>query len=68
MSERIIHTAFNNATAKMLVDKLSKAGIPARIGTDSAWTGVGAVEQSRTVIVPEEYEKEAREIIEEVDK
>ena len=68
MSERIIHTAFNNATAKMLVEKLQKAGIPARVGTDSAWTGVGALEQSRTVIVPEEYDKEAREIIEEVDK
>ena len=67
MSERIIHTAFNNATAKMLVEKLQKAGIPARVGTDSAWTGVGAVEQSRTVIVPEEYEKEAREILGEVE-
>ena len=67
MSERIIHTAFNNATARMLVEKLQKAGIPARVGTDSAWTGVGALEQSRTVIVPEEYEKEAREILGEVE-
>lgn len=63
MADRIIHTAFNNATAKMLVEKLKKAGIPARVGTDSAWTGVGAIEQSRTIIVPEEYEKEAKEII-----
>ena len=63
MSERIVHTAFNNATAAMIVEKLQKAGIPARIGTESAWTGVGAVEQSRTVIVSEEYEKEAQEII-----
>ena len=63
MADRVVNTAFNNATAKMLVEKLQKAGIPARVGTDSAWTGVGAVEQSRTVIVPEEYDKEAREII-----
>ncbi|MEX0616440.1 MAG: DUF2007 domain-containing protein [Candidatus Woykebacteria bacterium] len=67
MSERIITTAFNNATAKMLVEKLQKAGIPARVGTDSAWTGVGAIEQSRTVLVPEEYEKEAREIVGELE-
>ncbi len=63
MVERVVQTAFNNATAKMLVEKLNKAGIPARVGTDSAWTGVGAVEQSRTVIVPEEYENEAKEIL-----
>lgn len=66
MADRVVHTAFNNATAKMMVEKLSKAGIPARIGTESAWTGVGAIEQSRTVVVPEEYEKEAREVISEV--
>ena len=63
MLDRIVLTAFNNATAKMMVDNLKKAGIPARVGTDSAWTGVGAIEQSRTVIVPEEYEKEAKEIL-----
>ena len=63
MSERVIHTAFNNATAKMLVEELKKAGIPARVGNESAWTGVGATEESRTVVVPEEYEAEAKEII-----
>lgn len=67
MLDRIVLTAFNNATAKMMVDKLIKAGIPARVGTDSAWTGVGAIEESRTVIVPEEYEKEAKEIIREFE-
>jgi len=63
MSERVIHTAFNNATAKMLVEELNKAGIPARVGNESAWTGVGAIEESRTVRVPEEYESEAKEIV-----
>ena len=63
MAERVVHTAFNNATAKMLVEKLEKAGIPARLGSESAWTGIGATEESRTVIVPEEYEAEAKEII-----
>lgn len=67
MADRVVNTAFNNATAKMLVESLSKAGIPARVGKDSAWTGVGAIEQSRTVVVPEEYEKEAREIIEDLE-
>lgn len=66
MADRVVQTAFNNATAKMLVERLNKAGIPARVGTESAWAGVGAVEQSRTVIVPEEYEKEAKEIIENI--
>jgi len=68
MSERIVHTAFNNATALMIVEKLQKAGIPARVGTESAWTGVGAIEQSRTVIVSEEYEKEAQEIIKNLEE
>ena len=68
MPDRIVHTAFNNATAKMLVESLIKAGIPARIGMDSAWTGVGAVEESRTVVVPEEYDKEARELIKTLDQ
>ena len=63
-----MHTAFNNATALMIVEKLQKAGIPARVGTESAWTGVGAVEQSRTVIVSEEYEKEAQEIIKNLEE
>lgn len=63
MADRVVHTAFNNATAKMVVEKLIEAGIPARVGNESAFTGVGAVEQSRTVIVPEEYDKEAKEII-----
>jgi hypothetical protein len=63
MADRVVHTAFNNATAKMLVERLTKAGIPARVGEDSAWTGVGAIEQSRTIVIPEEYEKEAKEII-----
>lgn len=63
MADRVVYTAFNNATAKMLVEKLKKAGIPARVGTDSAWTGVGAIEQSRTIVVSEEYEQEAKEII-----
>lgn len=52
----------------MMVDNLKKAGIPARVGTDSAWTGVGAIEQSRTVIVPEEYEKEAKEILKDLSE
>ena len=63
-----MHTAFNNATALMIVEKLQKAGIPARVGTESAWTGVGAIEQSRTVIVSEEYEKEAQEIIKNLEE
>lgn len=63
MADRVVHTAFNNATAKMVVEKLTEAGIPSRVGTESSFTGVAAVEQSRTVIVPEEYEKEAKEII-----
>ena len=67
VSDRVVYTAFNNATAKMMVENLTKAGIPVRVGTDSAWTGVGAIEQSRTVIVPEEYEKEAKEIIREFE-
>ena len=67
MIEVIVHTAFNNATAKMLVEKLRAAGIPARVGNDSAWTGVGAIEESRTILVPEEYREEAKQIIGEVD-
>lgn len=68
MPDRVVHTAFNNATAKMMVENLTKAGIPARVGTESAWTGVGAIEQSRTVLVPEEYEKDAKEIIRSLDE
>ena len=67
MADRVVNTAFNNATAKMLVESLDKAGIPARVGDESAWTGVGAIELSRTVVVPEEYEKEAREIIKDLE-
>lgn len=67
MVDRIIITAFNNATAKMMVENLIKAGIPARVGTESAWTGVGAIEESRTVLVPEQYEKEAKEIIDAIE-
>lgn len=67
MADRVVNTAFNNATAKMLVESLNKAGVPARVGGDSAWTGVGAVEQSRTVIVPEEYENEAKELIKDLE-
>lgn len=64
MVEKVVFTAFNNATAKMLVEKLSAVGIPARLGNESDLLGVGMVEGSRVIIVPEEYEKEAKEIIE----
>lgn len=64
MSERVVTTAFDNNVAKMLVERLKDAGIPARVGNEASSTGVFAVEMSRTVIVPEEYLQEAKSILE----
>ncbi len=64
MSERIVTTALDNKVAQMLVERLKNAGIPARIGAETASTGVFGVELSRTVIVPEEYLEEAKQILE----
>ena len=63
MSERVVTTAFDNKVALMLVEKLKDAGIPARVGAETSSTGVFGVELSRTVIVPEEYFEEAKQII-----
>lgn len=63
MSERVVTTAFDNKVAQMLVGKLKDAGIPARVGAENSSTGVFALEMSRTVIVPEEYFEEAKQII-----
>ncbi|MDP2671667.1 MAG: DUF2007 domain-containing protein [bacterium] len=64
MSERVVTTAFDNKVALMLVERLKNAGIPARVGSETSSTGVFGVELSRTVIVPEEYIAEAKEILE----
>jgi len=64
MSERIVTTAFDNKIAQMLVEKLKGAGIPARVGSETSSTGIFGIELSRTVIVPEEYFPEAKEILE----
>lgn len=63
MKEKIVTTAFNNNLASMLVDKLKNAGVPARVGAESSSTGYMGVETSRTVLVPEEYFKRAKVIL-----
>ncbi|OGY24590.1 MAG: hypothetical protein A2Y57_01935 [Candidatus Woykebacteria bacterium RBG_13_40_7b] len=63
MIEVIAYTALNNETAQMLIEKLKSAGIPARVGSDSSWSGVAGVEASRTILVPEQYVREAKEIL-----
>lgn len=60
----MVTTAFDNKVALMLVERLKNAGIPARVGSETSSTGVFGVELSRTVIVPEEYIAEAKEILE----
>lgn len=64
MSERVVTTALDNKVAYMLVERLKSAGIPARVGAETSSTGVFGVEMSRTVIVPEEYIEEAKQILE----
>ena len=64
MSERVVTTALDNKVAQMLVERLKNAGIPSRVGSETSSTGVFGIELSRTVIVPEEYLEEAKEILE----
>ena len=65
MKEVVIFTAENPAIAQMLVEKLSRLGVPARLGVEAATAGAfGIPEGSRTILVPEEHAHHAKEILE----
>jgi len=72
MSKEVkVYTAENSAIAQMLVEKLEKLDIPARVGTESASAGIWGVsggllsfpEGNRTIWVPEKLAKKAKEIL-----
>jgi len=65
MKEVVIFTAENPAIAQMLVEKLSRLGVPARLGVEAATSGAfGVPEGSRTILVPEKFAKRTEEILE----
>ena len=65
MKEVVIFTAENPAIAQMLVEKLSRLGVPARLGVEAATSGAfGVPEGSRTILVSEEHAHHAKEILE----
>ncbi len=65
INEVRIFTAENPAIAAMLVEKLAKLKIPARLGVETATSGAfGVPEGSRTILVPEKYAERAKEILE----
>lgn len=58
------YTAEGPEIAAMLVEKLAGVDIPARLGSESASAGVfGTVNESRTIWVPENFVKRAKEIL-----
>ena len=60
-----VYTAENPAIAAMLVEKLENLNITARLGVETAASGVfGVPEGSRTILVPEKYAERAKEILE----
>ncbi len=65
LEEVRIFTAENPAIAAMLLEKLAKLKIPARLGAETATSGVfGVPEGSRTILVPDKFAKRAKEILE----
>ncbi len=49
----------------MLIEKLAELKIPARLGVETATSGVfGVPEGSRTILVPEKFAERAKEILE----
>ena len=64
MKEVVIFTAENPAIAQMLVEKISRLGVPARLGVETATSGTfGIPEGSRTILVPEEHAHHAKEVL-----
>lgn len=62
--EIVVYTGANSAITQMLFVKLQEAGIPARLGNESASAGVfGVPEGSHTIIVPKDFAARAEEII-----
>jgi hypothetical protein len=60
-----VFTAESPTIAAMLVEKLSSLGIPARLGSETAASGVfGVTEGSRTILVPEKFAERAKEVLE----
>lgn len=60
-----VYTAERPEIAQMLVEKLAKSKIPARINSDSASAGAFAIPMGgRVILVPEKYAERAREVLE----
>ncbi len=65
LKEIAVYTAESSAIAAMLVERLGNLHIPARLGSDSPAAGVfGVNDQSRTILVPKDFEEQAREMLE----
>lgn len=65
LKEVRVYTAENSAIAAMLIEKLENLNIPARLGAETATSGVfGVPGGSRTILVPEKFAKRAKEILE----